>query len=77
MQELTSEQYWDQYRPDILQIHDNKAEGIKEIGIVEVKYCRDTDPRPQRAAALEQHSLLLADMKRYHCTWMNWYRYYP
>jgi hypothetical protein len=61
---VDTKEHWDRYRPDILQIHDNKAEGVKEIGIVEVKYCRDTDPRPQRAAALEQHSLLLADMKR-------------
>ena len=59
-----TKEHWDRYRPDILHIHDNTAEGIKEIGIIELKFCRDTDPQPQRERALGQHSQLVADMTR-------------
>ncbi len=46
-----TKEHWDEYRSDILQIHDNKAEGIKEVGIVEVKYSRDTASPPAKSCS--------------------------
>ena len=48
---------WDRYRPDILMIAGTNKKSIKrrEVDVVEIKYCRDTDPTMQQSRAEMQH----------------------
>ena len=48
---------WDRYRPDILLVAGSGSMPIRrrEVDIVEIKYCRDTDPSVQQARAELQH----------------------
>jgi hypothetical protein len=48
---------WDKYRPDILMIAGTDKRPIKrrEADVVEIKYCRDTDPTMQQSRAETQH----------------------
>jgi ribonuclease HI len=48
---------WDKYRPDILMISGTDKRPIKrrEADVVEIKYCRDTDPTTQQSRAETQH----------------------
>jgi hypothetical protein len=48
---------WDKYRPDILMIAGTNKRPIKrrEADVVEIKYCRDTDPTMQQSRAENQH----------------------
>jgi hypothetical protein len=47
---------WDKYRPDILMIAGTNKRPIKrrEADVVEIKYCRDTDPTMQQSRAENQ-----------------------
>ena len=48
---------WDRYRPDILLVAGSDSRPIRrrEVDIVEIKYCRDTDPTAQQTRAELQH----------------------
>jgi hypothetical protein len=54
--------------PDIILLKHDDANAGWEFTIVELKYCRDTDPTPQQERAVEQHAalkdLILADEDR-------------
>jgi hypothetical protein len=49
--------------PDILLIENDAGNCATHFNIVEIKYCRDTDPGPQREKAEQQHSELQALVK--------------
>jgi hypothetical protein len=48
---------WDKYRPDILIIAETNKRSIKrrETDVVEMTYCRDTDPTRCNRAGAENH----------------------
>ena len=48
--------------PDVLLFERDHNSKSNEYTLVEVKYCRDTDPSQQRARALEQHKQLMVDL---------------
>jgi hypothetical protein len=52
-QSVEEQSKWDKYRPDILMINGTLKIPI-EADVVEIKYCRDTDPtmQPSRASYL-------------------------
>jgi hypothetical protein len=54
---LEEKSKWDKYRPDILMIAGTNKRPInrREADVVELKYCRDTDPTMQQSRAENQH----------------------
>jgi hypothetical protein len=55
-------------RPDIIlaATRDKPEKGYKAITLVEIKYCRDTDPQTQKVKAVEQHKALKEHLQRQH-----------